>query len=440
MNRRDAVFKNFDKYREETDDRVKNGIEQNRKGYVSVTVADKDGKPIPGVKIRAKLKRHEYLHGANIFMLDELETDEKNEKYRTAFKDAFNEATLPFYWDALEPEENKPRYTKDSPKIYRRPSPDLCLEFCEQNRIIPKAHCLTYFNFQPSWVSKSDIADMKTKLEKRYKELSERYSARIHGWEVINELFRSQDPHNQNAFFRADDVLDWNFKLAEKYFPDNELIVNEAGQIWEWQHFSYSRSGYYQMIEQGLRRGLRIDCTGMQYHMFFPKDNEQALCTDRYNPNTLFAVLDTYEKLGKPIQITEITIPAYSNSAEDEKIQAELIERLYGIWFSHKATEAIIYWNLPDGYAAFAPKGDMTTGENIYYGGLLRFDLSKKPAYDVIYDMFNRRWTTDETAETNGEGTAKFKGFYGEYEIAANGKTFTVNFKKDGNNTFNITV
>ncbi len=67
MNRRDAVFKNFDKYREETDDRVKNGIEQNRKGYVSVTVADKDGKPIPGVKIRAKLKRHEYLHGANIF-------------------------------------------------------------------------------------------------------------------------------------------------------------------------------------------------------------------------------------------------------------------------------------------------------------------------------------------------------------------------------------
>ena len=169
MNRRDAVFKNFDKYREETDDRVKNGIEQNRKGYVSVTVADKDGKPIPGVKIRAKLKRHEYLHGANIFMLDELETDEKNEKYRTAFKDAFNEATLPFYWDALEPEENKPRYTKDSPKIYRRPSPDLCLEFCEQNRIIPKAHCLTYFNFQPSWVSKSDIADMKTKLEKRYK-------------------------------------------------------------------------------------------------------------------------------------------------------------------------------------------------------------------------------------------------------------------------------
>ena len=47
-----------------------------------------------------------------------------------------------------------------------------------------------------------------------------------------------------------------------------------------------------------------------------------------YNPKVMFEVMDTYAKLGKPLQITEITIPAYSDSAEDEAIQAELIERL----------------------------------------------------------------------------------------------------------------
>lgn len=157
-----------------------------------------------------------------------------------------------------------------------------------------------------------------------------------------------------------------------------------------------------------------------------------------YNPKTLFAVMDTYEKLGRPLQITEITIPAYTADAEDEEIQAELIEQLYSIWFSHKAVEAIIYWNLPDGYAAFAPQGDMTVGENIYRGGLLRFDLSKKPAYEMIHHLFNERWITDTVIETDGNGLAQFKGFYGDYEITVGDKKYNISLKNGAENEFKI--
>ena len=99
--------------------------------------------------------------------------------------------------------------------------------------------------------------------------------------------------------------------------------------------------------------------------------------------------MDEYSRFGKPLQVTEITVPAYSWEAEDEEIQAEIIERLYYIWFSHPSVEQIIYWNLVDGYAYVtksdpktirATQGDMTIGENYYHGGLLRFDLSPKPA------------------------------------------------------------
>jgi hypothetical protein len=45
-------------------------------------------------------------------MLDELETEEKNEKYKKYFAELFNMATLPFYWDTLEPEKGKPRYAR----------------------------------------------------------------------------------------------------------------------------------------------------------------------------------------------------------------------------------------------------------------------------------------------------------------------------------------
>lgn len=423
MSRRDEVLKYFNKYREETDDRVACGIEQNRKGYTKITLEDKDGNPIVGTKIKAKQKKHEFLYGANLFMLDELETEEKNKIYKESFKKIFNEATLPFYWSDLEPEQGKPRFEKNSPKVYRRPAPDLCLEYCEANGITPKEHCLTYFNFQPAWVDAHDIKDMKLKLEKRYKELAERYAGRIHGWEVLNELLCTQEPWDtRNDFFKADDVIDWNFELAKKYFPHNELIINEATQVWAYQHFAYNRSEYYLMIKDALSRGVRIDTVGMQYHMFDSEANESANAKMYYNPMRLFEIMDQYEKLGKPLQITEITIPAYSNDKENELIQADLIEELYKVWFSHKSVEAIIYWNLVDGYAAWAPQGDMTSGENVFFGGLMRFDMSKKPAYDRIDDLFNKRWRTETEIETNGDGIAKLKGFYGEYEIDINGE------------------
>ena len=74
------------------------------------------------------------------FMLDELETEEKNKKYKKCFAELFNMATLPFYWRDLEPEKDKQRYDKDSPKIYRRPATDLCIEFCEEHGIEPREH------------------------------------------------------------------------------------------------------------------------------------------------------------------------------------------------------------------------------------------------------------------------------------------------------------
>ena len=440
MNRREEVFKSFNKYKEETEDRVKNGIEQNRKGFTKISVKDKDGNAVCGAKIKAKQKKHEFLYGANLFMLDEMEAEEKNIKYREMFKDCFNLATLPFYWSDLEPVQGKPRFEKDSPKVYRRPAPDLCLEYCEKYGITPKAHCLTYFNFQPDWVNKEDINDMKKKLEIRYSRLAERYKDRIHGWEVINELLLTWEILCKNKFFISDDVLEWNFELAKKYFPNNELILNEAAMIWERGRFAYNRSDYYLMIKEALEKGVRIDTIGMQFHMFKSREDELKSYDAMYNPKQLFDVLDCYARFNKPIQITEITIPAFGESAEDEEIQADLIEQLYSIWFSHKAVEAIIYWNLVDGYAAFAEPGDMSGGENSFRGGLLRFDMSKKPAYDRIHDLFTKRWITETETETGKDGTAKFKGFYGDYELEINGRKYDISTSVKKDNEFEITI
>ncbi|MDO5320682.1 MAG: hypothetical protein Q4G65_18815, partial [bacterium] len=73
--------------------------------------------------------------------------------------------------------------------------------------------------------------------------------------------------------------------------------------------------------------------------------------------------------------------------------------------------------------AAFAQPGDFTAGENAYYGGLCRFDMSPKPAYDVVRDLFGREWRTNIDVEASGRYVCR--GFHGTYdaEFTSNGKT-----------------
>ncbi|MBE5041252.1 endo-1,4-beta-xylanase [Ructibacterium gallinarum] len=420
MSRRETALKYFREHQDYMEERVKSGVELYRKGDAQMTVVDGEGNPLKGVKIAVKQKNHEFKYGANIFMLDEFENEEKNRIYREKFCEIFNLATVPFYWKDLEPEQGKTRYTKDSPRIYRRPAPDLCVEYCLANGIEPKCHCLNYDSVIPEWVCDADVEQYKMLLEKRFREIAERYAKTIPSFEVTNETFRGYKDY-QTQFYRENDFVEWSFRTAAKYFPNNRLIINDY-VVFDDGHYRENRSQYFMQIERLLRNGIyHLDSVGMQFHSFFDLEREPKDAEFRYNPMHLYQVLDKYAELGKRMQITEMTIPAYSASPEDEEIQAELIHHLYSVFFSHPAMEAIIYWNLPDGYAAYAPQGDMTSGENKYYGGLLRYDLSEKPACWVIKDLFGRKWRTEAEVTTNDVGCTKFRGFYGEYEVTVTG-------------------
>ena len=194
MTRREQLLKHFDLYREETERRVAEGIEKNRKGDAVLKIVDGNGSPVQGARVKATLKKHAFLFGGNLYGLDQLETPEKNALYREKFKQVFNMATLPIYWNTLEPEQGKPRFAKDSPFIYRRPPVDLCLEYCEENGIRPKAHCLNYFYYDhyPAWCPRdTDTTEIRQLCEKRFAELAARYKERIPDWEVINETLGS---------------------------------------------------------------------------------------------------------------------------------------------------------------------------------------------------------------------------------------------------------
>ena len=428
MSRRDTALKYFLEQTEETALRAETGIELNRKGTAHLTLHSASGALPDDLTVEIVQTSHEFRFGANLFMLDEFETEEKNRIYREKFPEIFNLATLPFYWSDLEPEEGRPRYAADSPKIYRRPAPDLCVAYCGEKGIEPKCHCLNYDMYIPEWARCRTVPEQKALLEKRFREIAERYADVIPSIEVTNETLQN----GSSAFFYEDDFVDWSFRRADWYFPCNKLIINEWN-VWFPETFN-RRHAYYMQIERLLRDGVaHLDSIGMQFHSFFPPENEADMAAQRYNPETLYRIMDLYAKLGRAEQITEMTIPAYSGSPEDEEIQAELLRNLYTVFFSHPAMEAIIYWNVVDGYAAFAPLGDMTAGENRYHGGLLRFDMSEKPAYRVLRKLITETWHTSCSVRPRGE-LLEFRGFYGDYILTFrwNGGTVSVPYRLSG--------
>lgn len=450
MSNRRKVLELFEQQKAFMDEKVNSGIEQYRKGDAVITVTDKNGNIIPGAKVKAVQKTHEFKFGANIFMLDELETNEKNELYKKYFADLFNMATLPFYWDTLEPERGKPRYTKDSPKIYRRPAIDLCIEFCKEHGIEPREHALAFDGFFPEWLYNASVEEVKKALENRFKEISERYADKIPTIEVTNEM---EWYEGKTKFYDEPDYVEWCFKTAEKYFPNNKLCINEYTSL-AWGDRCRATDKYYSYIESNLLKGARIDAIGMQYHLMFSnREDEYKSTRTLLNPQKLYKHMDLYSNFGKPLQITEITVPSYSWEAEDEEIQAEIIEKLYSIWFSHPNVEQIIYWNLVDGYAHLwdpdpekikASQGNMAIGENYHHGGLLRFDMSPKPAYYKIKELTQKIWHSEAEISSDQNGEAHFRGFYGEYEleITVNGKAYTKNIllSSKAENLFSVVI
>lgn len=426
--------------------RIAEGIEKNRKGSCKLRITDKNGNPLKNTFIKINQKTHDFKYGANIFMLDEFESEEENRKYREIFKEYFNLATVPFYWDGLEPEQGKPRFDKDSPKVYRRPAPELCVEYCEQNGIDAKLHCLVYEHFIPDWLPKKDLEKMEKLYDERIRKIAERFSGRLYEFEVINETLLEEEWDCQSVISEKRDVIEWSFDLARKYLPNETLVINEGNPIIPLAKQDY-RNPYFMMIEKCLQNGASIDKIGLQHHIFTGADaktdeeyikqmqNHKSLA----NAKLIYKGLDIISEFGLPLEITEVTFPTFGDTKEDEDLQAEILKNMYSVWFSHPAVEGVVYWNTVDN-TAYITSENRTWNENKCRGGLFHRDLTPKKSAIMLKKLFTEIWHTDLELFTDKDGFVEFNGFYGEYDIEIDGKKEKLGLHKNNSKINEITV
>jgi GH35 family endo-1,4-beta-xylanase len=159
---------------------------------------------------------------------------------------------------------------------------------------------------------------------------------------------------------------------------------------------------------------------------------------------------ETFARFRLPVHFTEVTVVSaetrtginyHGASATDwpttpagEARQADYVIDFYTLLFSHPSVRAITWWDLSD--------------EGAWLGapaGLLRRDMTPKPAYERLLRLVRGKWWTRASGRTNGAGEYEARVFLGSYKITVAGpasRTRTVSAEvtrnEDGRNVVTV--
>ena len=387
-------------------------IEKNRKADAVVELPASAA----GAEVKVEQISHKFRFGSNMFVFGQLRTPELNDAYKSLFGDLWNSGTVAFYWKTLEFEQGKVRFEGnqyDTPEYWansqdpkqerhwRRPPTDRCVDFLNSKGLYVHGHAMIYGMRRwghPDWAPE-DRKELEKLFEEHIKLLCQRYGDRVQEWDVVNECY-----DQANRGIMPDDYTYKCFKWAEKYLPASvRLSSNECDMSWG------PNRRYVEIVRNLVDRGAKVDLMGVQKHFFNPKTVASiANGADSHTPAFMYSVLDCMAEAERPIHISEVTIPAPTDNANDRDIQAAVAYNLYRLWFSYPNVEGITWWNSIDGGGA---PGEPTTS------GVLDVNGKKKPVYYALDQLINHDWKTNLTVKADDKGTVTFRGFRGKYRL-----------------------
>ena len=123
---------------------------------------------------------------------------------------------------------------------------------------------------------------------------------------------------------------------------------------------------YRDMVKDLIVEGARVDVVGCQMHVFNTNFISRLAAGDvnglscagiqPWTPESIRAGLDMMAGAGRPLHVSEITIPAPGADAKSRMIQAIATRNFYRACFSHKSVVGITWWNLVDADMRASPK------------------------------------------------------------------------------------
>ena len=398
-------------------------IRQIRTAEVTLTVLGADGKPLANTQVVIGQLRHKFRFGSNAFGVRPLEAGDDQQAYQKRFADLLNFATLPFYWGAYEKVEGKP----DQARVGG------VAAWCIDQGIRPKGHPLCWQQVSPAWLEGRPIEEVeKLQLGRITREVTA-FRGAVDTWDVVNEAVAMPDYTQETTripelarTLGTVELIGRTFAAARAANPGATLILND-----------YNTSNKYEkLVADCLAKKIPIDVIGIQSHQH----------AGYWGAEKTWDVCQRFGRFGKPLNFTETTFisaepkkdqrwsgPYYTDwptTPEGEVRQAREAAEFYTILFSHPAVEAITWWDFSDkGCWLGAP------------AGLLRKDMSPKPAYEALLNLIKKEWWTGpQTLATDAAGVVRFHGFLGTYTIATDKSRATFDVPTSGVSSVGVSI
>lgn len=279
------------------------------------------------------------------------------------------------------------------------------------------AHCPTF------------IANMKRLYAKRIAEILDFCGDRVDSWDVVNESVwdwircgscRSCKPVMKSVYgIMPPDYALEAFLIAARHVSAVPKLAINDNQRWE---------DYRRQIDDLVAHGARIDMAGVQFHVFRDANFEKLVAGEKIDwpfcstPMDFRMIFDIVGGSGRPVSLSEITIPSPDGTERSLMQQAIVARNLYRLWFSLPSCCGITWWHTLDG-------ANKSGGSENGTAGLMDADARPKPSYSALDQLINHEWKTRLTVRADANGCVAFKGFKGRYRISWMGADGSLNDK-----------
>lgn len=328
----------------------------------------------------------------------------------------------------------KPGEVHPSEGVWKWEKADKVANFCRQNGIKLRGHCLVWYSQFCNWM----FYDKNGKLVKKevfYARLRDhihtvvnRYKDIVYAWDVVNEAMsdgggrgfggKEPNPYRQSQLYNlcGDEFIAKAFEYAHEADPNAILFYNDYNAA-----TPAKRDRIYNMVKKMQDAGVPITGIGMQghYNIYGPSEED------------VDAALTKYSELVKHIHITELDIRCNQEMggqlqfSRGEKsvmpgyistLQEDQYARIFRVFRKHKdVIDNVTLWNLCDADSWVGvnnhplPFDENLKPKKAYYA-IKNFDASldnKKPKEDFKPSELNQ--PGQEYPQVNSEGYARFR-------------------------------
>ena len=197
----------------------------------------------------------------------------------------------------------KPGSVHPRPGVWNWTNADKIADFCRQNGIKLRGHCLCWHSQFCDWMFTDAKGNPVTKevfyarLKDHIQTVMKRYSDIIYAWDVVNEAMSDggPNPYRQSKLYQlcGDEFIAKAFQFAREADPKAILFYNDYNEC-----DPRKSRNIYEMVLRMRSNGVPIDGIGMQghYNIFGPTVKE------------LEDALSLYAPLVEHIHVTELDV------------------------------------------------------------------------------------------------------------------------------------